>query len=166
MVWPARRAKKLNWCQPVYPYSTALLPDDDSRTVTKMNDPNQQLNNDEQEAAALDALLALLDAPVAVPVPAPVQGQNPVPVPAQVPVPEALRNYQWRVTWYEEGDEPYTEIMGRFGDAWALAQPYPDDDGLDWHFTRRADILNALLQEPVVTVAWVDNATRTTLERF
>jgi hypothetical protein len=106
MVWPARRAKKLNWCQPVYPYSTALLPDDDSRTVTKMNDPNQQLNNDEQEAAALDALLALLDAPVAVPVPAPVQGQNPVPVPAQVPVPEALRNYQWRVTWYEEGDEP------------------------------------------------------------
>lgn len=157
LVRAARRAKKLKPPVLLYLHSTALLPYDDSRTVTKMNGPNQ-LNNDEQEA--LEALLALLDAPVAVPAPAQEQ------IPAPMPVPEALHNYQWRITWYEEGDEPFTEVIGHFSDAWALAQPYPDDDGLDWHFTRRADALNALLQEPIVTVAWVDNLTRTTLERF
>lgn len=92
--------------------------------------------------------------------------QNPNQVHAPPPFPEELRNYQWRVTWYEEGEEPYTEVMGRFGNAWALAQPYPEEDGLAWHFTRRADILAALLQEPIVTAAWVDNLTRTTIERF
>lgn len=47
---------------------------------------------------------------------------------------------QWRVTYYEEGEEPYTEIVTRFSTAWVLSKPYPQLDGLAWVITNKANI--------------------------
>lgn len=74
---------------------------------------------------------------------------------------------QWRITWYEEGEDPLVEVIGSFADAWALAQPYPDEDGLPWQWLPRAD---AILQfengAQSVVAAWVDNVNRIIVERL
>jgi hypothetical protein len=63
----------------------------------------------------------------------------------------------WRVTWYEDGDQPETEVMVRWADAWALAQPWAEELGDDggWLYTRRAEALAAFENgAESVTVAW------------
>jgi hypothetical protein len=63
-------------------------------------------------------------------------------------------SHQWAVTWAPEGE---VEIMKNFADAWAIAQPYPEDDGPDWTYTRKAEV-RALFHAGVkkVKVAWVE----------
>lgn len=78
---------------------------------------------------------------------------------------------QWRVTFYEEGEEPIVEIMRSFADAWALAQPNPEEDGLAWRFEPRAQVL-ARFQDPqanhTIRVCWVEgvNGTYNVIERL
>jgi hypothetical protein len=74
---------------------------------------------------------------------------------------------QWRITWYEEGEEPLVEVVSSFADAWALAQPYPDEDGLQWQWMPRQDAhLQFANGAQALVAAWVDNATRTVVERM
>jgi hypothetical protein len=74
---------------------------------------------------------------------------------------------QWRITWYEDGEEPMVEVVSSFADAWALAQPYPDEDGLQWRWTPRQDArLQFANGSQAVVAAWVDNTTRTVVERM
>lgn len=64
------------------------------------------------------------------------------------------KSNQWKVTWAPEGDE---ELMKNFADAWAIAQPYPDENGPNWTYTRKAEV-RALFHAGVkkVRVAWVE----------
>jgi hypothetical protein len=64
------------------------------------------------------------------------------------------RAHQWAVKWDPEGE---VEVMKNFADAWAIAQPYPEDDGPAWIYTRKAEI-RALFHAGVkkVRVAWVE----------
>lgn len=107
-------------------------------------------------------------APPAAPAPAP-QPQNPNP----------FANYQWRVTYYEEGEEPHVEIMSRFADAWAVAQPWPEEmEDHDWVFLTKADVQGRFTfaaQNPdspnaewVIRVCWTEDeeGTYTTIEMF
>lgn len=73
-------------------------------------------------------------------------------------------SYQWKVIWSPEGDE---EIMKSFADAWAIAQPYPDDNGPAWNYTRKAEI-HALFEAGVakVRVAWSEGNAAVWIERF
>ncbi len=67
---------------------------------------------------------------------------------------------QWRVTWLDQGEQPEVEVMNRWADAWALAQPWPEERGDDggWLYMRRADALSAFQNGAVsVTVAWTRN---------
>ncbi len=48
---------------------------------------------------------------------------------------------KWEVIFYEDGEEPLTEIMNNFQDAWALAQPNPQEDGLAWTTLNRANVM-------------------------
>ena len=75
------------------------------------------------------------------------------------------KQYQWAVTWTPEGE---VEIMKSFADAWALSQPYPDDN-IPWTYTRKADIRARFhAGETRVRVAWVegDEGTAVWIERF
>lgn len=80
----------------------------------------------------------------------------------------AQQQDQWRVTFYEKGDEPLVEMMRSFADAWALAQPYPEDDGLAWHFAGARAQIKARFEagENSIRVCWVDNETYTVVERI
>ena len=75
-------------------------------------------------------------------------------------------SHQWAVTWVPEGEE---EVMKNFADAWAISQPYPEDNGPAWIYTRKADI-RALFHAGVkkVRVAWVegDNQQAVWIERL
>lgn len=74
---------------------------------------------------------------------------------------------QWRITWYEEGEEPLVEIVSSFADAWVLAQPYPEDDNLPWKWVERHIAVQRFAAgERAVRAAWVDNATQTFVERL
>lgn len=61
------------------------------------------------------------------------------------------QNYQWRVTWHVQGQDDETEYVSRFSDAWAMAQPWPEEraEGGGWTYTRRADGLAAFMDAPV-----------------
>lgn len=76
---------------------------------------------------------------------------------------------RWRVTFYEEGEEPLVEDMRSFADAWALAQPNPEDDGLAWRFAGARAQIKARFEagENSIRVCWVDgvNGTYTVVER-
>jgi hypothetical protein len=77
---------------------------------------------------------------------------------------------QWRVTFYEVGEEPIVEVMSSFADAWALAQPNPEDDGLDWRFVGARVQIKARFDagEQIITVCWVNgvNGTYNVIERL
>ncbi len=79
---------------------------------------------------------------------------------------------QWRVTFYEEGEEPLVEVMRTFADAWAVAQPYPEDDGLAWRFAGARAQIKARFDDPQgersIRVCWVEgvNGTYTFIERL
>jgi hypothetical protein len=74
---------------------------------------------------------------------------------------------QWRITWYEDGEEPLVEVVSSFADAWALSQPYPHEDGLQWQWIGRNVAMQRFAEgEQVVCASWVDNATRTIVERM
>ena len=96
-----------------------------------------------------------------------------------IPVPNPFANYQWRVTFYEEGEEPHTEIMRTFADAWAVAQPWPEEmAGRNWNFEVRAGVRQRFLfatqnpdspnAERLIRVCWVagENNTYNTIEMF
>jgi hypothetical protein len=73
---------------------------------------------------------------------------------------------QWRVTWQVQGEQPEVEVMNRWADAWALAQPWPEERGEDggWLYTLRADALSAFQNGAVsVVVAWTRNGRRQTI---
>jgi hypothetical protein len=75
------------------------------------------------------------------------------------------KQYQWAVTWTPEGEE---EIMKSFADAWALSQPYPDNN-IPWIYTRKAEIRARFhTGETKIRVAWVegDEGTAVWIERF
>ena len=49
--------------------------------------------------------------------------------------------YQWRITFYEDGEETIEEVFtGYFCAAWAISFPHPDEDGYDWHIVKRLDL--------------------------
>lgn len=74
---------------------------------------------------------------------------------------------QWRVTFYEAGEAPYSETIGRFSSAWALTRPYPEHDGLVWQNMARAEAVGRFENgENQICVSWVDLQTRTVLERL
>ena len=74
---------------------------------------------------------------------------------------------QWRVTFYEAGEAPYSEITTRFSSAWALTRPYPEHDGLAWQNMPRAEVVGRIENgENQICVSWVDLQTRTVLERL
>lgn len=80
--------------------------------------------------------------------------------------------YQWRVTWYVQGEDDETDHMNRFSDGWALAQPWPEEraEGGGWLYTRKEDALaefNAAPNGPytVVVARTRDGRRRTTLTR-
>jgi hypothetical protein len=81
-----------------------------------------------------------------------------------------MNNQQWRVTFYEAGEEPLVEVMRSFADAWALAQPNPEDDGLPWRFAGARAQIKARFEagEQIITVCWVDgvNGTYNVIERM
>jgi hypothetical protein len=60
------------------------------------------------------------------------------------------QNYQWRVTWHVQGQDDETEYVSRFSDAWAMAQPWPEErgEGGGWTYTRRADGLASFMDAP------------------
>ena len=73
----------------------------------------------------------------------------------------------WRITYYEAGEQPYSDEMSRFADAWRLARPYPDLDGLAWTTLKRYDVESLFANgENNICVSWVDNETRTVLTKF
>ena len=73
----------------------------------------------------------------------------------------------WRVTYYEAGEQPYSDEMSRFVDAWRLARPYPDLDGLFWNKRTRYEVESLFAnQENNICVAWVDHETRTVLTKI
>lgn len=75
--------------------------------------------------------------------------------------------YQWRVTFYEAGEEPYSELMSRFSSAWILSLPYPHLDGLNWHRLQRQELVDRLNNgDNQICVSWVNDLTRTVLERL
>ena len=74
---------------------------------------------------------------------------------------------QWRVTFYEAGEEPYSEITRRFSSAWAITRPYPENDGLAWQNMTRAEAVVRFNEgRNQICVSWVDQLTRTVLERI
>jgi len=82
-----------------------------------------------------------------------------------------LAGRQWRVTFHEAGEMPEEELMRSFQDAWAIAQPYPEEDGLAWQFEQRAFIrasFELAVEDPnqprTLRVCWVDDDTYTTIE--
>ena len=73
----------------------------------------------------------------------------------------------WRVTYYEEGEEPYSDDMTRFADAWRLARPYPALDGLQWVTLKRYDVEAFFANgQNNICVSWVDQTTRTVLTKI
>jgi hypothetical protein len=83
------------------------------------------------------------------------------------PQPPQQNPHQWRVVFYEAGDQPLVEVMRSFADAWAVAQPYPHEDGLPWVIGNRNNIKATLeVQAGPLTVASVDGQTYTTIERL
>ena len=98
---------------------------------------------------------------------------------APAAAPNPFANYQWRVTFYEEGDEPHVEIMSTFSSAWALAQPWPEEMAMhDWSFVLKEDArarFTFAAQNPdspnadrLIRVCWADdeNGTYNTIEMF
>ena len=90
-----------------------------------------------------------------------------------------LANHQWRVTFHEEGDQPHVEIMRTFADAWALAQPWPEELAEpNWRFLLREEVRDRFIfsaqnpdspnAERVIRVCWADdeNGTYNTIEMF
>jgi hypothetical protein len=77
-------------------------------------------------------------------------------------------NNQWRVTFYEEGDEPLVEDVNSFADAWGLAHPYPTLDGLRWKTQERANVEArfAAGENRIVVSYSSDAGTYTVIERF
>ena len=73
--------------------------------------------------------------------------------------------YQWAVSWTPDDE---VESMKSFADAWALSQPYPDDN-IPWIYTRKAEIRARFhAGETKIRVAWVegDENTCVWIERF
>ena len=76
----------------------------------------------------------------------------------------ALQGFQWRVTWYEEGEDPVVEIWERFADAWADAMP--DGDEVGWLHLRKSSVRDRFANgEITICVAWRPNADRRIMER-
>lgn len=103
-------------------------------------------------------------------------GGEPAPA-APAPAPNPFANFQWRVTFHEAGEDPHVEIMNSFSNAWALAQPWPEEmEEHDWNFELKEDVRQRFLfaaQNPdspnadrFIRVCWVDNETYTAIEMF
>ncbi len=74
---------------------------------------------------------------------------------------------QWRVTFYEQGEEPLVEIMRTFADAWAVSAPYPGDDGLQWARSNRANVeARFAAGENSIVVSRASQVTYTVIERI
>ena len=74
---------------------------------------------------------------------------------------------QWRVTFYEEGDEPLVEMMRSFADAWAVSKPYPDLDGRPWQRLEKANVeARFVAGENAIVVSRASNGTYTVIERL
>ena len=72
----------------------------------------------------------------------------------------------WRVTYYEEGEEPYSDDMAHFADAWQLTMPYPEEDGLAWQRMTLYDVESRFTNgENHICVSWYNQGTRTVLSR-
>ena len=73
---------------------------------------------------------------------------------------------QWRVTFYEEGEEPIVEVVSSFDTAWALSRPCPEEAHLEWALEQRSVVTARFQNESVVCVAYVDLATRNVIEKI
>ena len=73
---------------------------------------------------------------------------------------------QWRVTFYEEGEEPIVEVVSSFDTAWALSRPCPEEAHLGWALEQRSVVTERFQNESVVCVAYVDLATRNVIEKI
>lgn len=68
-----------------------------------------------------------------------------------------MNNHQWRVTWYEQGEDDVMEMFDRFADAWAISQPAAEP-GVDWRYTLRDQVSARFIQgEQSIIVAWTDD---------
>jgi len=90
-----------------------------------------------------------------------VQNQNQGEERPQIQLPPV---HQWRVTFYEDGEDTFEEVFtGYFCAAWAISFPHPDEDGYDWHILKKDDLqarFNA--GENNITVSWdIENADST-----
>lgn len=67
---------------------------------------------------------------------------------------QKMEGYQWAVITHNGNDEE-TEIFDRFSDAFSYSQPDNQEDGVDWRYTRRAEISDRFIQgENDIRVAW------------
>ena len=69
----------------------------------------------------------------------------------------------WTVIFFEEGEEPLIEEMSSFSDAWALAQPAPEEMAVGWRtiITKQGALeqLEADPQTPVMVARGPTSAT-------
>jgi hypothetical protein len=132
-------------------------------TSTSSNPPNRKKNRKLQNK--IKTFLVVL--------PAKVQGQTESLMTDRVPHKTAVLNPrmlaqqgQWRVTWLVQGEQPEVDVMNRWADAWALAQPWPEERGEDggWLYTRRLSALEAFQNGAAsVVVAWTRNGGNQTI---
>ena len=71
----------------------------------------------------------------------------------------------WRVTYYEAGEDTYSDEMSRFADIWRLAMPLTGEIG--WSRLTRYDVESKLANGlNDICVAWIDQNTRTVITKF
>ena len=59
----------------------------------------------------------------------------------------------WTVIFFEEGEEPLIEEMSSFSDAWALAQPAPEEMAVGWRtIITKQEVLAQLEADPQASV--------------
>jgi len=79
--------------------------------------------------------------------------------------------HQWRITFYEDGEETIEEVFtGYFSAAWAISFPHPDEDGYNWKILKKEE-LQALFDagENPIRASWDidnENSTYTVIEKL
>ena len=59
----------------------------------------------------------------------------------------------WTVIFFEEGEEPLIEEVSSFSDAWALAQPAPEEMAVGWRtIITKQEVLAQLEADPTASV--------------